>query len=114
MNRSYSLKRHKAFRYTYRAGKHVGGRLFSLVYVKNRARKLQIGLSASKKLGNSVKRNRAKRRVRACLGPMLPRILSGYNLIVILRDSVLTESFPVLTREMERQLGRAGLLKEVE
>ena len=109
MNRSYSLKRHKEFRFTYRAGKHVGSRLFALIYVKNRSRKLQIGLSASKKLGNSVTRNRAKRRVRACLGPMLLRVKPGYNLVFILRDGVLTESFPIMTREMEQQLKRAGL-----
>ena len=109
MNRSYSLKRHKEFRFTYRVGKHVGGRLFALVFARNRCRKLQIGLSASKKLGNSVTRNRAKRRMRACLHPVLPNIRVGHNLVFILREGVLGEPFPSLMREMEGQLKRAGL-----
>ncbi|MCL2695748.1 MAG: ribonuclease P protein component [Clostridiales bacterium] len=112
MNRSYSLKRHKEFRFTYRVGKHTGGRLFALVFAKNRLRKLQVGLSASKKLGGSVQRNRAKRRIRACLHPLLPNIRTGYNLVVVLREGVLTEPFPSLMREMENQLKRAGLWVE--
>ncbi len=109
MNRTYSLKRHKEFRYTYRAGKAVSCRLFTLVYVPNRQHKLQIGFSVSKKVGNSVCRNRAKRRLRACVTPMLGQLKTGWNLIFIAREEVLTCPFEQMQQDMQRLLERAGV-----
>ena len=54
MNRTYSLKRHKEFRYTYRAGRRVNAGCFALVTARNRSGKVQVGFSVSKKVGNSV------------------------------------------------------------
>ena len=109
MNRTYSLKRHKEFRYTYRAGKAVSCRLFTLVYVPNRSHRLQVGFSVSKKIGNSVCRNRAKRRLRACITPMLANLKTGKNLIFIARTEVLTCPFTKMQEEMQRLLERAGV-----
>lgn len=49
MNRTYSLKRHKEFRYTYRAGRRVNAGCFALVTARNRSGKVQVGFSVSKK-----------------------------------------------------------------
>ena len=112
MNRTYSLKRHKEFRYTYRAGKAVSCRLFTLVYVSNRHRQLQVGFSVSKKVGNSVCRNRAKRRLRACITPMLGTLKTGYNLIFIAREEVLGCPFDQMQSEMQRLLQRANVWEQ--
>lgn len=109
MNRSYSLKRHKEFRYTYRVGKSVGAHLFSLVWARNRTDTVKIGFSVSKKIGNSVQRNRAKRRLRACITPMLPSLKKGRNLIFIARRDVLTIPFAEMQKQMEDVIRRAGL-----
>lgn len=112
MNRTYSLKRHKEFRYTYRVGKSAGTRLFSLVYARNRVEAVRVGFSVSKRIGNSVQRNRAKRRLRACITPMLPNIRKGTNLIFIARRDVLTEPFGSMQAQMEELLKRSGLWME--
>ena len=83
LNRTYSLKRHKEFRYTYRAGRRVGGKNFSLVWARNRVNRLQVGFSVSKKVGNSVERNRCKRRLKAAFDPWLLKVKPGLNLIFI-------------------------------
>ena len=68
MKRCFSLKRNKQFRQVYRKGKSVGSRQLVLIYARSRADKVHVGFSVSKKLGNSVSRNRIKRRLReACL-----------------------------------------------
>ncbi len=112
LNRTYSLKRHKEFRFTYRTGRQVGGGSFVLVTARNRKGKVQVGFSVSKKIGNSVQRNRAKRRLKACFSPLLPRVKPGYNLIFIARSSSLTAPFLSMQRSMVAALQRAGVYEE--
>ena len=112
LNRTYSLKRHKEFRFTYRTGRQVGGGSFVLVTARNRKDKVQVGFSVSKKIGNSVMRNRAKRRLKACFSPLLPRVKPGYNLIFIARSTALTAPFLSMERSMIGALQRAGVYQE--
>ena len=114
MNRSYSLKRHKEFRYTYRVGRSVGSHLFSLIWAKSRSDSVKVGFSVSKKVGNSVKRNRAKRRLRACIMPMLDSLRKGTNLIFIARKEVLDVPFAEMQRQMHDVISRAGLWEKRE
>lgn len=106
------MKRHKEFRRTYRVGKSAGTRLFTLVYARNRLDAVRIGFSVSKRIGNSVQRNRAKRRLRACITPMIANIRKGTNLIFIARRDVLTEPFVSMQEQMEELLKRSGLWME--
>lgn len=112
LNRTYSLKRHKEFRFTYRTGRQVGGGSFVLVTARNRKGKVQVGFSVSKKIGNSVTRNRAKRRLKACFSPLLPRVKPGYNLIFIARSGALTAPFLSMQKSMVAALQRAGVYLE--
>ena len=54
-------------------------------------------------------RNRAKRRLRACITPMLPSLKKGRNLIFIARRDVLTIPFAEMQKQMEDVIRRAGL-----
>jgi len=112
LDRTYSLKRHKEFRFTYRTGRQVGGGSFVLVTARNRKDKVQVGFSVSKKIGNSVMRNRAKRRLKACFSPLLPGVKPGYNLIFIARSSSLTAPFLTMQKSMVTALQRAGVYEE--
>lgn len=110
VNRSYSLKRHKEFRYTYARGKAQSVPLLTLIYAKSRNPSVRIGLSVSKRVGNAVRRNRAKRRMRAALTPLLDRIAGGYNVILVAKSDVPDAPFSELTAQMESVFRRAGLL----
>lgn len=92
-------------------GKKVSCKPFTLVYAKNRLDKLQVGFSVSKKIGNSVERNRCKRRLRACFSDLLPQVKTGVNLIFIARAESLSEPFCVLQEDMKGLINRAGLLE---
>ncbi len=69
-----------------------------------------IGLTVSRKVGNSVTRNRIKRRLREALRPLIPQITPGYSLIIIARTGMADASFDEIRRTVHTLLTRAGLL----
>ena len=86
--------------------------LFTLVYAKSRNETVRVGLSVSKRIGNAVQRNRAKRRMRAALTPFIKHIAGGFNVIFVARQEVLTAPFEELSRQMETLLRRAELWRD--
>lgn len=112
MKRCYSLKRNKDFRHVYRKGKSKANPFLVLIYAKARGTGVHVGFSASKKLGNSVVRNRVKRRLRESFAPVMPRVKDGYDLIFIAREPVVDAKFTSLQDAVTSLLRRADLLKK--
>jgi len=70
-------------------------------------RKTQIGegFTATKKIGNAVARNRAKRRLRAASASLLPRFgLGGVDYVFIARQQTGTLAWTRLLDDMEKAL----------
>jgi len=59
-----SLRRNKDFSRVYRKGLHAGGKNFVLYSLNNKYKYTRLGVSASKKVGCAVKRNRVRRVVK--------------------------------------------------
>ena len=112
VKRADSLKRKKEFRYTYRVGKSQSGRYMALVYAKSRMASPRVGFSVSKKIGNSVVRNRVKRRMREAVTPLIQELQPGYQMIFIAREQIVEAPFPAIGSAMETMLLRAGLIKK--
>lgn len=109
MNRRYSLKKNRQFQYVYRRGKSTGCREMVLLYI--RAPQVQIGFSVSKKIGNAVVRNRAKRRMREAVRPMIPRMKNGLY-VFIARPDCARSTFPALCRSVQYLLRKQNLFRE--
>ena len=60
----------------------------------------RIGFVASKRLGNAIKRNYAKRRLRALWAKILPTINTPKDYVLIAKPPLLTNSFAQLEQEM--------------
>lgn len=114
MKRCYSLKRNKNFRHVYRVGKSNVSRQLVLLCARSKEPRVRVGFSVSKKIGNSVVRNRVKRRLREALTPLIPTIKEGYDLIFIARDAVVNEKFTAIGASMQYLLHKANLLKDPE
>ncbi|MEM7189976.1 MAG: ribonuclease P protein component [Pseudomonadota bacterium] len=69
---------------------------------------LRVGYTCSKKVGNAVARNRAKRRLRAAAADVLPRAgLPGWDYVLIGRaGTTASRPFPQLLADLETALGR--------
>jgi ribonuclease P protein component len=74
---------------------------------RDQADPLRFGITASRKVGGAVVRNRAKRRLRALLKQTLPHHgLVGADYILIARKESLTRNFSLMTQELEQAVKR--------
>ncbi len=112
MRREYSLKRNKEFRYVYRRGKSVSDSIMVLVYVPTKTPHLKVGFSVSKKIGNSVVRNRTKRRMKEAFFSMLDNVNPNCLLVFTPREKAREMTYQEISFSMGKLLKKAGLFKE--
>ncbi|OIQ96583.1 ribonuclease P protein component [mine drainage metagenome] len=74
---------------------------------------LRVGFTCSKKVGNSVARSRAKRRLRAAAAEILPALAApGYDYVLIGRQETLRRPYAQLLQDLRIALKRVGALRE--
>ena len=59
-----------------------------LIVLPNDLGKVRVAVSANRKVGGAVQRNRAKRVLRAGIEPMLGKILGGNDIVLIAKPGV--------------------------
>ncbi len=70
---------------------------------------IRYGLTASRKVGGAVQRNRARRRLRALTLALLPNSgLNGCDLVLIARPATVTRTFADLRADLLTALAKAG------
>ena len=70
--------------------------------------RLRIGFTASRKIGNAVARNRAKRRLRAAVRAALPLSgRAGHDYVLVARASILTRDFQALLGDLVAAMAAA-------
>ena len=85
MKFSDSLKKNKDFQNVYRKGKSYANRYFVMYVLKNETDQNRLGISVSKKVGNSVIRHHIARLVREAYRLHEEMFNSGLDIVVIAR-----------------------------
>ncbi len=74
---------------------------------------VRVGFTVSRKVGNAVARNRARRRLRAALDTLpAARIQTGLDVVVIGRRATLTRRFDALVTDLSQALGKLDSLRD--
>jgi len=74
----------------------------------------RVGYTASKKVGNAVSRNRAKRRLRAAVREvMTDAALPAHDYVVIARAETVSRDFALLKQDLAAGLRRLKVMKPV-
>lgn len=104
--REERLRRRADYLRAYRQGRRRGGRYATLFFVPNPLPRPRLGITASRKVGKAVVRQRLKRRVREIYRRWDHRSrLPAVDLVVNLKPAAAQAEFAELKRELERQLG---------
>jgi ribonuclease P protein component len=71
---------------------------------------LRVGFTASRKVGNAVARNRARRRLKAIAEELLTRHAKpGHDYVLIARPETVDRPYSLLLRDLESALRRLGV-----
>lgn len=97
---SESLKKNQDFKFVYQNGRSYANRLFVMYVLENNSGRNRLGISVSKKVGNSVVRHRVTRLVRESYRLHENIFNSGLDIVVVARANAAGASY----REAESAL----------
>ncbi len=114
MQSKFRLTRSEDFKRVRRTGKSYAHPLAVLVAQPNELKLVRVGVTAGKTSGSAVHRNRAKRLLREAMRPLLPSIVSSWDLILIARPALSSASLTDTREALTTLLQRAQLLPSHE
>lgn len=104
------IRRRADFREVYGQGRRIHGRYSTLFLLRRPGAVGRLGIAATRKIGGSVERNRAKRLIREVF--RRNKIANGFDVVVVPKPGLLKTSLTILEADyrttIERELGRAG------
>ena len=109
MKFSESLKKNKDFQVVYKKGKSFGNKYLVMYVLSNELGKNRIGISVSKKVGNSIVRHHLTRLIRESYRLHEEQFLCGYDVIVIARTTAKDRTY----HEIESALIHLGKLHNI-
>ena len=93
MKRFHSIKKNHEFQRVYRAGRSFANRLLVMYVADGDGEGTRIGISASKKVGNSVVRHRIARLVRESFRLNETKVRRGLDIVVVARAAAKEADF---------------------
>ena len=109
MQFSESLKKNYEFRYVYKNGKSYANKYLVMYVVENNTDRNRLGISVSKKVGNSVVRHRITRLIRESYRLHENIFNSGLDIVVIARNNAAKAGYA----EIESALLHLGKLHKI-
>ena len=109
MKFSESLKKNHQFQCVYKSGRSYGNKYLVMYVKENGAGKNRIGISVSRKVGNSVVRHRVTRLVRESYRLREAMFNSGLDIVVVARKNAASVGY----HEIESALLHLGKLHHI-
>ena len=111
--RAYTkLKQNWEFHRAYNRGVALVSQNYVLYVCKGKKNQLRLGITAGKKIGTAVSRNRAKRVITAAFDMCAAHIPTGYDCVVVARTRILKTKSYAVAADFERQLKKENLWVE--
>ncbi len=112
MKYSVSLKKNDDFRSVYKAGRSCADELLVLYVKKNEINVNRLGISVSKKVGNSVIRHRIKRLIKEVYRINEEKFHIGYDMVFIARVNAKDCTYQMIESTIYRLMKKQGILKD--
>lgn len=110
-NYKLTLRNQKNFVAVYNRGKSKSCKYVVVLYKKNNLSYSRLAYVASKKVGNSVQRNRARRLMKEAYRTMDKKITPGYDVIFVARNGIDNHKCEEVRRGMFGAIRASGLFE---
>lgn len=80
--------------------------------MKRRGNGVRYGITTSKKIGNAVARNRARRVIRAAFSALEPRIIGSWDFVFVARGKTGKVKMQAVKKDMESHFQTLGVIYE--
>lgn len=114
MNKIISLCKNYEFQRLYRKGSSAVRGTLVMYAAKGRKNQIRLGITAGKKIGGAVCRNRAKRRIRELFRITQAEISSGTDICIVARGRILDAPYDKLVKDFRGALKELNLLCQCE
>ena len=108
--KSKTLKENKDFRRLYYRGRSQASPCIVTYIMKSRLNETRVGITSGKKIGNAVKRNRARRLIRAAFSKYEDRLNGCYDIVFVARTKTALSKMQEVQTQMDEQLRKLGAL----
>ena len=112
MSKYTTVKENREFSLAYRRGKSCVSPVLVTYALKAKGNALRYGITTGKKVGNAVKRSRARRVIRASYFQLFDQIKPGYILIFVARGKTPHVKSQVVCKAMRQHLKTLGILSD--
>ena len=115
MGKYVTVKENRDFSRIYKRGKSFVSPVLVTYVIKNRSDNVRYGITTGKKIGNAVKRSRARRVIRSgydFIGSFYSKLNSGYDIIFVARGKTPFVKSQVVLSAMQKQLEQAGVISK--
>ena len=114
MKYSESLKKNKDFQLVYKCGKSYANKYLVMYIKENNTGKNRLGISVSKKVGNSVVRHRVTRLIRESYRLNERSFRQGLDIVVVARPNAKDKSYQEIESALMHLAGRMKIRREAE
>ena len=110
MKHTVSLKQNHEFRRLYNKGKSAVSPFFAIYCRKTGRPYSRLGITTGVKLGNAVKRNFVRRRIRELYRTNEEAFLPGYDIVVVARTRAIVSCYADLEHSFLQLMRKLGLI----
>lgn len=114
MKRFNSIKKNKDFQNVYKNGNSYANKLLIMYVLKTGKEENYIGISVSKKVGNSIVRHRITRIIREIFRLNQSIIETGLNIVIVARPAAKQETYQKLESAYLHLCGLHNIKKELK
>ena len=93
LSKNLRMKSNTQFNYIFKNGKTLKNSKLLIFYSQNKTKTSKFGIVVSKKIGNSVTRNKIKRLIRESIRQNINNFKNTYNYIFVARQGIETLNF---------------------
>lgn len=105
------LTENHEYKRVYARGKSAVRPALVLYCLRNKkVKQARVGITASKKIGNAVKRNRARRLLRESIRALYPQLKPGYDLVLVSRGRTPFANYQIVSSQLKSALEELGVL----